>query len=193
MAESPEPERPAAAAGGAPLDGEDEEREPLLPRIAWAQPRRSAPGSAVRMVEAARLEGAASLSAMDEKRLFGPQEAPCCPCADVGLAGSLTAPPRDSDRSLSSGAPRPPRPFSPGPPARRPRLSSPGHPGACPVRKAGRRRRRRASRPGPPPGTRRCCDPDTVLALLSRSRGLCPFPRGRGPGFPCGGWGGPRR
>lgn len=32
-----------------PSEDEDEEREPLLPRVAWAQPRRGAPGSAVRL------------------------------------------------------------------------------------------------------------------------------------------------
>uniref|UniRef100_A0A8C6GPY4 Phosphatidylinositol 4-kinase type 2 n=1 Tax=Mus spicilegus TaxID=10103 RepID=A0A8C6GPY4_MUSSI len=41
MAEACEPTRPS--------EDEDEEREPLLPRVAWAQPRRVAPGSAVRM------------------------------------------------------------------------------------------------------------------------------------------------
>lgn len=41
MAEVCEPTRPS--------EDEDEEREPLLPRVAWAQPRRVAPGSAVRM------------------------------------------------------------------------------------------------------------------------------------------------
>uniref|UniRef100_G3TYD7 Phosphatidylinositol 4-kinase type 2 n=1 Tax=Loxodonta africana TaxID=9785 RepID=G3TYD7_LOXAF len=33
-----------------PEEEEDEEREPLLPRIAWAQPRKVAPGSAVRLM-----------------------------------------------------------------------------------------------------------------------------------------------
>lgn len=41
MAEACEPTRPS--------EDEDEEREPLLPRVAWAQPRRGAPGSAVRL------------------------------------------------------------------------------------------------------------------------------------------------
>lgn len=116
MAESPEPGR-RAAAGGALLDGEDEEREPLLPRIAWAQPRKSAPGTAVRMVEAARKEGgAASLSAIDEKLLFGPKDSPRCPSLDLGLPRSLPTH-RDGDHSLGSGGTRlsrsprdPPRP-----------------------------------------------------------------------------------
>lgn len=43
MAEGCEPTRPS--------EDEDEEREPLLPRVAWAQPRRGAPGSAVRLQE----------------------------------------------------------------------------------------------------------------------------------------------
>ncbi|XP_054585739.1 phosphatidylinositol 4-kinase type 2-beta isoform X2 [Eptesicus fuscus] len=100
MAESPEPGR-RAAAGGALLDGEDEEREPLLPRIAWAQPRKSAPGTAVRMVEAARKEGAASLSAIDEKLLFGPKDSPRCPSLDLGLPRSLPTH-QDGDHSLGS-------------------------------------------------------------------------------------------
>ncbi|XP_031198141.1 phosphatidylinositol 4-kinase type 2-beta isoform X1 [Mastomys coucha] len=50
MAEACEPTRPS--------EDEDEEREPLLPRVAWAQPRRGAPGSAVRLQED---EGAAVL------------------------------------------------------------------------------------------------------------------------------------
>ncbi|XP_036275124.1 phosphatidylinositol 4-kinase type 2-beta isoform X1 [Pipistrellus kuhlii] len=101
MEESPEPER-RAAAGGALLDGEDEEREPLLPRIAWAQPRRSAPGTAVRMVEAAQKEGLASLSAIDEKLLFGPKDSPRCPSLDLGLPRSSPTHGGDCDHSLSS-------------------------------------------------------------------------------------------
>ncbi|CAK6433255.1 unnamed protein product [Pipistrellus nathusii] len=101
MEESPELER-RAAAGGALLDGEDEEREPLLPRIAWAQPRRSAPGTAVRMVEAAQKEGLASLSAIDEKLLFGPKDSPCCPSLDLGLPRSSPTHGGDCDHSLSS-------------------------------------------------------------------------------------------
>ncbi|XP_014315144.1 phosphatidylinositol 4-kinase type 2-beta isoform X3 [Myotis lucifugus] len=100
MAESPEPGQ-LAAAGGALLDGEDEEREPLLPRIAWAQPRKSAPGTAVRMVEAAGKEGAASLSTIDQDVLFGPNDSPRCSSVDLGLPRSsptLT----DFGRSLGS-------------------------------------------------------------------------------------------
>lgn len=41
MAEAREPTRPS--------EDEDEEREPLLPRVVWAQPRRGAPGTAVRL------------------------------------------------------------------------------------------------------------------------------------------------
>ncbi|XP_051020753.1 phosphatidylinositol 4-kinase type 2-beta [Acomys russatus] len=41
MAEACEPTRPP--------EDEEEEREPLLPRVAWAQPRRGAPGSALRL------------------------------------------------------------------------------------------------------------------------------------------------
>nr|XP_044986292.1 phosphatidylinositol 4-kinase type 2-beta isoform X2 [Jaculus jaculus] len=57
MAEPSEPGRRAAAAaaagGGSLEEEEDEEREPLLPRVAWAQPRRGAPGNAVRLPDAA--------------------------------------------------------------------------------------------------------------------------------------------
>ncbi|KAG8510330.1 Phosphatidylinositol 4-kinase type 2-beta, partial [Galemys pyrenaicus] len=69
MAESSEPGRWAPAGGGLlevdPCCAEEEqeereEREPLLPRVAWAQARKGAPGNAVRLVEAAGEEGAAS-------------------------------------------------------------------------------------------------------------------------------------
>ncbi|XP_036186298.1 phosphatidylinositol 4-kinase type 2-beta isoform X7 [Myotis myotis] len=100
MAECPEPGQ-LAAAGGALLDGEDEEREPLLPRIAWAQPRKSAPGTAVRMVEAAGKEGAASLRTIDEDVLFGPNDSPRCSSLDVGLPRSSPTHP-DFGRSLGS-------------------------------------------------------------------------------------------
>uniref|UniRef100_A0A8C2LM11 Phosphatidylinositol 4-kinase type 2 n=1 Tax=Cricetulus griseus TaxID=10029 RepID=A0A8C2LM11_CRIGR len=42
MAEDCKPTRPS--------EDEDEEREPLLPRVVWAQPRRGAPGSAMRLL-----------------------------------------------------------------------------------------------------------------------------------------------
>lgn len=132
MEESPEPER-RAAAGGALLDGEDEEREPLLPRIAWAQPRRSAPGTAVRMVEAAQKEGLASLNAIDEKLLFGPKDSPCCPSLDLGLPRSSPTHGGDCDHSLSSGGTRLSRP--PRDPPRPAQLPSPP----------------RGPPPGPPP------------------------------------------
>ncbi|KAM5158726.1 phosphatidylinositol 4-kinase type 2-beta isoform 2-T2 [Callospermophilus lateralis] len=60
MAEPCEPGRRGSAGGGNPEEEEDEEREPLLPRIAWAQPRRGAPGGAVRQQEGAGDEGAAA-------------------------------------------------------------------------------------------------------------------------------------
>uniref|UniRef100_A0A8D2I6S3 Phosphatidylinositol 4-kinase type 2 n=1 Tax=Urocitellus parryii TaxID=9999 RepID=A0A8D2I6S3_UROPR len=81
MAELCEPGRRGSAGGGNPEEEEDEEREPLLPRIAWAQPRRGAPGGAVRQQEGAGDEGAAApLQARD---------------------GELPLPPKDGSRSLS--------------------------------------------------------------------------------------------
>lgn len=78
MAESSEPRR-LAPAGGDDLEEEDdaeeqEEREPLLPRVAWAQPRKGAPGNAVRLVEAPEDEGAegaaSQLEAGDQELLL---------------------------------------------------------------------------------------------------------------------------
>uniref|UniRef100_G3U7S9 Phosphatidylinositol 4-kinase type 2 n=1 Tax=Loxodonta africana TaxID=9785 RepID=G3U7S9_LOXAF len=60
MAEPSEPGQQAAEGGGSPEEEEDEEREPLLPRIAWAQPRKVAPGSAVRLMLSPEEAGAAS-------------------------------------------------------------------------------------------------------------------------------------
>lgn len=81
MAEPCEPGRRGSAGGENPEEEEDEEREPLLPRIAWAQPRRGAPGGAVRQQEGAGDEGAAA-----------PRQA---------RDGELPLPPKDRSRSLS--------------------------------------------------------------------------------------------
>lgn len=89
MAESSEPGRRAAAGGGSLDEEEDEEREPLLPRIAWAEPRKGAPGTAVRLVEAAREEGAGSPGETGDKELLlRPKDAPRCPCRGVGCLRS---------------------------------------------------------------------------------------------------------
>ncbi|XP_025777683.1 phosphatidylinositol 4-kinase type 2-beta [Puma concolor] len=77
MAESSEPGLRASAGGGSLEEEDDEEREPLLPRFAWAQPPKGAPGSAVRLVEAAGEEGAASpREAGDAELLLPSRDAP---------------------------------------------------------------------------------------------------------------------
>uniref|UniRef100_A0A2K6NXM6 Phosphatidylinositol 4-kinase type 2 n=1 Tax=Rhinopithecus roxellana TaxID=61622 RepID=A0A2K6NXM6_RHIRO len=84
MEDPSEPDRLASADSGSPEEEEDGEREPLLPRIAWAHPRRGAPGSAVRLLDAAGEEGAA-----------GDEELPLPP-GNVGVSRSS---PADLDRS----------------------------------------------------------------------------------------------
>lgn len=89
MAESSEPGRRAATGGGSLDEEEDEEREPLLPRIAWAQPRKGAPGTAVRLVEAAGEEGAGSPGeAGDKELLLPPRDAPRSPSRGARFLGS---------------------------------------------------------------------------------------------------------
>uniref|UniRef100_A0A7N5JKB6 Phosphatidylinositol 4-kinase type 2 n=1 Tax=Ailuropoda melanoleuca TaxID=9646 RepID=A0A7N5JKB6_AILME len=90
MAECSEPGRLASADGGGSLEEEDdEEREPLLPRIAWAQPPKGAPGSAVRLVEAAGEEGAASPREAGDKELLLPSwDAPSRPSRSVSSRSS---------------------------------------------------------------------------------------------------------
>lgn len=106
MAESSEPGWRAAAGGGNLDEEEDEEREPLLPRIVWAPPRKSAPGTAVRLVEAAGEEGAASPGeAGDKELLLQPRDAPRSPSRGVGFSRSSPSDP-DWNRSLVSGATR---------------------------------------------------------------------------------------
>ncbi|XP_032962335.1 phosphatidylinositol 4-kinase type 2-beta isoform X2 [Rhinolophus ferrumequinum] len=91
MAESSEPGRRAATGGGSLDEEEDEEREPLLPRIAWAQPRKGAPGTAVRLVEAAGEEGAGSPGeAGDKELLLPPRDAPRSPSRGARFFGSLS-------------------------------------------------------------------------------------------------------
>ncbi|XP_002745984.3 phosphatidylinositol 4-kinase type 2-beta isoform X1 [Callithrix jacchus] len=87
MADPSEPGRLASADDGSPE--ENGEREPLLPRIAWAHPRRGAPGSAVRLLDAAGEEGEA-----------GDEEIPLPP-GDMGVSRSS---PADLDRSHPSGS-----------------------------------------------------------------------------------------
>lgn len=163
MAESSEPGRQAAAGGESLDEEEDEEREPLLPRIAWAPPRKGAPGTAVRLVEAAGEAGAAAVGkAEDKELLLPPAESSRCPSRVVGLPRSS---PTDLDwnRSAGSGATRlcpsprgrprvPPRPHpSPAPragspPCPAPRLHSLPHTGTRLVGKT-------VSWPGIPAGT----------------------------------------
>ncbi|XP_044623589.1 phosphatidylinositol 4-kinase type 2-beta isoform X3 [Equus asinus] len=103
MAESLEPGR-RASPGGRRLEEEDddEEREPLLPRIAWAQPRKAAPGSAVRLVETAREDGAASPGeAGDKELLLRPRDAPRCPSRSVRTLRS-SSPRRNRKRPVGS-------------------------------------------------------------------------------------------
>ncbi|XP_026904474.1 phosphatidylinositol 4-kinase type 2-beta [Acinonyx jubatus] len=96
MAESSEPGLRASAGGGSLEEEDDEEREPLLPRFAWAQTPKGAPGSAVRLVEAAGEEGAASpREAGDAELLLPSRDAPSRSSWGVGvLRGSPTHPNR---------------------------------------------------------------------------------------------------
>lgn len=102
MAEASEPGQLAAASSGS-SGAEDEEREPLLPRIAWAQPRKGAPGSAVRLAEATREEGAASAS--DTEQPLRPGDAPRCPSRGAEFPQSSPAD-LDWNRAVGSGATR---------------------------------------------------------------------------------------
>nr|XP_036850665.1 phosphatidylinositol 4-kinase type 2-beta isoform X3 [Manis javanica] len=100
MAESSAPGRSESPGSGSLADEteeeEEEEREPLLPRIAWAPPRRGAPGGAVRLVEAGGEEGAAfPREAGDEEPLLPHRDAPRCPSRGPrGLRNSPTDPDR---------------------------------------------------------------------------------------------------
>lgn len=180
MAESPGSGR-RAAAGGESLDGEDEEREPLLPRIAWAQPRKSAPGTAVRLLEAARQKGAASARrADDQELLIRPSDSPRCPSRGAGHPQSSP-----TDRCMVSGATwrfpsprrsaphsRPSRPPARGsPPCRR--LPSPSRTSTRLVGEAVRQ----APRPEPR-GAAAARTSDAFLPLPAPR--VCPFPSGCG-------------
>ncbi|XP_012519642.1 PREDICTED: phosphatidylinositol 4-kinase type 2-beta [Propithecus coquereli] len=91
MAEPSEPDRPDGESQG---EEEDEEREPLLPRIAWAHRRKGAPGSAVRLLEAAGEAREASPSvAVDEELLLPPR--------DVGVSQSSST---NRDRIRPTGS-----------------------------------------------------------------------------------------
>lgn len=108
MAESSESGRLASEDGGGSLEAEDdEEREPLLPRTAWAQPPKGAPGIAVRLVEAAGQEGAASpREAGDKELLLRSWDASSRPSRSVSVSrSSPTHPTRKRPRG--AGATRP--------------------------------------------------------------------------------------
>lgn len=92
MAEPCERGGRAAAGGGSAEEEEDEEREPLLQRAAGAQPRRAAPGGAVRLQEAAGDEGAAA------PRQAGDRE-PLLPRGDAGSSRRSTP---DPDRTRAA-------------------------------------------------------------------------------------------
>ncbi|XP_040821783.1 phosphatidylinositol 4-kinase type 2-beta isoform X2 [Ochotona curzoniae] len=89
-----------AEGGSLAAEEEDEEREPLLPRVAWAQPRKGAPGSAVRLLEAAGDAGDAG-EAGDGEELLLPGDSAGCASRDVGVPRTS---PTDLDRSRLSGA-----------------------------------------------------------------------------------------
>ncbi|KAM9699568.1 phosphatidylinositol 4-kinase type 2-beta isoform 2-T2 [Dama dama] len=103
MAEASEPGRPESAGSGSlEEDEEDEEREPLLPRIAWAQRRKVAPGGAVRLETAAGEEGAASPSqASDRELLLLPLDASFSSSPGLGRQRSS---PTNLDRSRPVGS-----------------------------------------------------------------------------------------
>lgn len=103
MAEASESGRPESAGSGSlEEDEEDEEREPLLPRIAWAQRRKVAPGGAVRLETAAGEEGAASPSqASDRELLLLPLDASFSSSPGLGRQRSS---PTNLDRSRPVGS-----------------------------------------------------------------------------------------
>ncbi|XP_057581744.1 phosphatidylinositol 4-kinase type 2-beta isoform X1 [Hippopotamus amphibius kiboko] len=97
MAEPPEP-----PGGGSPDEEEDAEREPLLPRVAWARPRKGAPGVAVRLEDASGEEGsAASGQASDQELPLLPQEASFS--SSLAL-GRLRSSPSSLDRNRAVGS-----------------------------------------------------------------------------------------
>lgn len=107
MAEASEPGRPESAGSGSlDEDEEDEEREPLLPRIAWAQRRKVAPGGAVRLETAAGEEGAASPSQASDRELpLLPRDASFS--SSPGLGRQRSSPTNlDRNRPVGSGATR---------------------------------------------------------------------------------------
>lgn len=89
MAEPFEAETVVSAGGGKLEPKEDEEElEPLLPRVAWAPPRKGTPGNAVRLVDPAGKHDAASLGdSGDLDLLLPPPPAPCLrsPRSALGL------------------------------------------------------------------------------------------------------------
>lgn len=108
MAEASEPGRPASAGSGSLEEGEEDgEREPLLPRVAWAQRRTLAPGGAVRLEAAAAEEGAASPSQASDRELLPlPLDASFSSSPGLGRQRSSPTSP-DRNRPVGSGATRP--------------------------------------------------------------------------------------
>jgi hypothetical protein len=101
---------PAGRAPAGREEEDDEEREPLLSRVAWAGPRKGAPGSAVRQLEdAGAVDAAASPQAGGEEPLPPPRDASGFLSRDPGASWSS---PADMDRNhpSTSGAPGLPSP-----------------------------------------------------------------------------------
>uniref|UniRef100_A0A250YJ42 Phosphatidylinositol 4-kinase type 2 n=1 Tax=Castor canadensis TaxID=51338 RepID=A0A250YJ42_CASCN len=91
---------PAGRAPAGREEEDDEEREPLLSRVAWAGPRKGAPGSAVRQLEdAGAVDAAASPQAGGEEPLPPPRDASGFLSRDPGASWSS---PADMDRNHPS-------------------------------------------------------------------------------------------
>ncbi|XP_071073254.1 phosphatidylinositol 4-kinase type 2-beta isoform X2 [Dasypus novemcinctus] len=90
MAEPSEAGRRESAGSESPEEEGDEEREPLLPRIAWAQTRKDAPGGAVRLVAAAAGEESAASPRLagDEEVLLSAGDVSRCPSWNLNGPGA---------------------------------------------------------------------------------------------------------